>query len=115
VAVYDARFAKPVDVGLLRELIATGKPVFTVEDHHHIGGFGACVIETCVKERLSTDNLHILGLPDEWIYQGSRAEQLAQAGIDADGIVRAIHRVLKQPVATDEPARADSPSLRAIR
>jgi 1-deoxy-D-xylulose-5-phosphate synthase len=106
VAVYDARFAKPVDVELLRRLIATGRPVVTVEDHAAIGGFGSCVVEACLRERLSTDNVHILGLPDEWIYQGSRTQQQAQAGIDAAGIARSLGRILEQPVPKE---------LRAIR
>merc|ERR1711965_1244739 len=31
--VYDARFAKPVDISLLRRLIENGTPIITVEDH----------------------------------------------------------------------------------
>lgn len=94
VAVYDARFAKPVDVELLRGLIDGGLPVLTVEDHHTIGGFGACVLETCNEHRLPTDDVYRLGLPDRWIHQGSRSEQLAEAGIDAAAIARSARRVL---------------------
>jgi 1-deoxy-D-xylulose-5-phosphate synthase len=104
IAVYDARFAKPIDVGLLRELVQSGKPVLTVEDHHVIGGFGACVLEACNELGLPTDQIHRLGLPDTWIYQGSRAEQLAEAGIDAAGIARAARTILE----------AASPSIRPI-
>jgi 1-deoxy-D-xylulose-5-phosphate synthase len=88
VAVYDARFAKPVDVELLRGLTDAGIPILTVEDHHVIGGFGSCVVDACVDRRLPTEGIQRLGLPDSWIYQGSRADQLTAAGIDADGIVR---------------------------
>jgi len=86
VAVYDARFAKPVDMQLIRTLIESGTPILTVEDHHVIGGFGAAVLEACNEQRLPTENIVRLGLPDRWIYQGSRAEQQAEAGIDAAGI-----------------------------
>jgi 1-deoxy-D-xylulose-5-phosphate synthase len=96
VAVYDARFAKPVDTELIHELVAGEIPILTVEDHHVMGGFGACVVEACVDRRLSTDLIHRLGLPDEWIYQGSRGEQQAQAGIDADGIVRTVTEILER-------------------
>jgi 1-deoxy-D-xylulose-5-phosphate synthase len=96
VAVYDARFAKPVDVELLRELVAAGIPILTVEDHHVTGGFGSCVVDACVDLGLATGQIHRLGLPDDWIYQGSRAEQLATAGIDADGIVDASSRILER-------------------
>ena len=86
VAVYDARFAKPVDLELIRSLIESGVAILTVEDHHVIGGFGASVLEACNENGLSTDAIHRLGLPDRWIGHGSRADQQAEAGIDADGI-----------------------------
>ena len=94
VAVYDARFAKPVDIDLLRELIEAKIPVITVEDHHIMGGFGACVLEACNENGLPTHGISRLGLPDRWIYQGARSDQLAEAGIDADGIARKAREVL---------------------
>jgi 1-deoxy-D-xylulose-5-phosphate synthase len=94
VAVWDARFAKPVDIELLRGLIEAGCPILTVEDHHAGSGFGSCVIDACNAEGLATDRIHRLGLPDQWIYQGSRSEQLAEAGIDVDGIVSAVQRIV---------------------
>jgi 1-deoxy-D-xylulose-5-phosphate synthase len=95
VAVYDARFAKPVDIELIRGLIESGTHVVTVEDHHVHGGFGACVVEACHEKGLPTGNIHRLGLPDRWIYQGSRAEQQAEAGIDADSISRRALEILE--------------------
>ena len=103
VAVYDARFAKPVDLELIRELVGSGIPILTVEDHHEMGGFGTCVIEACNEHGLPTQAIHRLGLPDKWIYQGSRGEQQRTAGIDADGIARRLIEVLEapaRPVAT---------------
>jgi 1-deoxy-D-xylulose-5-phosphate synthase len=94
VAVYDARFAKPVDIELIAELIDAGTPVLTVEDHHVASGFGAAVLDACNEAGLSTEGIHRLGLPDRWIYQGGRGEQLAEAGIDADGIARKALEIL---------------------
>ena len=45
VAVYDARFAKPVDHDLIRSLLSRRIPIVTVEDHAVIGGFGAALDE----------------------------------------------------------------------
>jgi 1-deoxy-D-xylulose-5-phosphate synthase len=95
VAVYDARFAKPVDVELIRQLVALGIPILTVEDHAVLGGFGSCVLEACNEHGLATQNIHRLGLPDEWIYQGGRGEQQRLAGIDAEGIARKVVEVLE--------------------
>lgn len=86
VAVYDARFAKPIDTELIRELVESGMRILTVEDHTLAGGFGTMVLETCNDLGFPTEEIHRLGLPDRWIYQGSRAGQQAEAGIDADAI-----------------------------
>jgi 1-deoxy-D-xylulose-5-phosphate synthase len=90
VAVYDARFAKPVDRQMVRDALTGGAPVFTVEDHSLIGGFGSAVLEAAQEMGLDAHNLTRLGLPDRWVHQDSRAKQLADAGLDRAGIVRAL-------------------------
>ncbi|MFN7022321.1 MAG: 1-deoxy-D-xylulose-5-phosphate synthase N-terminal domain-containing protein, partial [Phycisphaerales bacterium] len=90
VAVYDARFAKPIDHDLVRELLTRGIPIVTVEDHSIIGGFGAAVLESAQQQSLDASRIVRLGLPDSWIIQDSRSSQLAEAGIDAAGIARAV-------------------------
>jgi len=92
--VFDARFAKPVDIDLVQLLIESDTPIVTVEDHHVIGGFGACVLEACNDRHLPTQQIYRLGLPDRWIYQGSRAEQQAEAGIDAEGIAAQVRKIV---------------------
>lgn len=96
VAVYDARFAKPIDLDLLRALARLGAPVVTVEDHGLTGGFGSAVVEgfaDLAAEGLPHVEVRRLGLPDAWIYQDSRARQLAEAGIDRAGIARTLRQV----------------------
>ena len=90
VAVWDARFAKPVDSGLVSDLLRRRIPVITVEDHSVIGGFGGAVLEAAQQLGLDASGLTRLGIPDEWIIQDSRADQLRLAGIDAAGIAWAI-------------------------
>ena len=90
VAVYDARFAKPMDADLVRAAYGAGIPVVTVEDHSIVGGFGAAVIETAQSLGLDASRTVRLGLPDHWIIQDSRSKQLAEAGIDQAGIARGI-------------------------
>ncbi len=90
VGVWDARFAKPVDRTLLSALLEARVPIVTVEDHSLIGGFGAALLEEAQMLGLDASIIHRLGLPDAWIAQASRAEQLTQAGIDQAGITRAI-------------------------
>ncbi|MCE9620079.1 MAG: 1-deoxy-D-xylulose-5-phosphate synthase [Planctomycetes bacterium] len=95
VNLYDARFAKPVDIQLLESLLSKGVPVVTIEDHSLRGGFGSCVLEACNQRGLDTRLVTRLGLPDQWIYQGERREQLAEAGIDAAHIARTIRAAVE--------------------
>ena len=97
VNVYDPRFAKPVDVVLLRSLIERNIPIITVEDHGMEGGFGSLCIDACNEHGLDSRLIKRLAIPStHWIYQGSRAEQLEEAGIDAASIARAVRAVVDQ-------------------
>ncbi len=93
-SVYDARFAKPVDRALIRDLLGAGVPVLTLEDHSVVGGFGSAVLEAASEMGLDTSRVRVLGLPDSWIYQNERRAQLAEAGLDASGIARAVRTLL---------------------
>ena len=82
IAVVNARFAKPLDVPLISRLIATGKPVITLEDHSAIGGFGSAVIEMASARGLNTSRVRVMGIPDRFISHATRAQQLAECGLD---------------------------------
>jgi len=104
-AVYSARFAKPLDEALIRDLLAAGRPVITVEDHAVAGGFGSAVLELAAGGALSpgtslpAGHVTIRGLPDRFIAHGSRTEQLADAGLDADALAAAMRaRLATRPV-----------------
>lgn len=94
VDLYDARFAVPVDGDLIEKLVNSGITVLTVEDHAVTGGLGTSVLEECNNRGISSDNVHLLGMPKKWIYQDSRANQLAQTGLDAAGIAKKVRQVL---------------------
>lgn len=96
VSVYDARFAEPVDIDLIQELIQSGTPILTVEDHSIVGGFGANVLLACNQRQISADLVYRIGLPKRWIYQDSRRNQLAEAGLDPAGIARTVRQILDQ-------------------
>ena len=115
VALYDARFAKPVDIDLIEQLVSQGATVLTVEDHTLIGGFGTCVLEACDQRRISTQQIYRLGMPERWIYQDSRAGQLAQAGIDAASIAREVRRILHEREAPKLDVHVDVNGAKIMR
>ena len=94
VSVYDARFAKPVDRGLIRSLLERDVPIITVEDHSLTGGFGSCVTDAALEMNLDARRITRMGLPEAWIYQDERKQQMAEVGIDALSIARTVREVL---------------------
>jgi len=116
-SLYDARFAKPVDANLIEELLEARVKILTIEDHALACGFGSAVLEACSERHIPTELIYRLGLPMRWIYQNSRATQLAEAGLDAVGIGRAVRqlvdgRVPKKDGAVVIPAGAATVPLR---
>ncbi len=111
IALYDARFAKPVDLQLLRELAAAGVPILTIEEHARNGGFGSLVLEALNDLGASTEHVHRLGMPERWIRQDSRENQLSETGLDAAGIRRAIEQILRVPTASGVRSERDDQAV----
>jgi len=112
VALYDARFAKPVDESLIRDLLSRGIPILTLEDHTIIGGFGTAVLESAQTMGLDTSGIVRHGIPDHWIHQDSRSAQLREVGLDADGIARMIRHAYEpdqHACFIAKPARVSEP------
>jgi 1-deoxy-D-xylulose-5-phosphate synthase len=87
----NARFAKPLDEGLLKELAKGHECIVTVEEGALAGGFGSAVMEAADRGGWSgACRVRRLGVPDELIPHATRAEQLAELGLDAAGIERAV-------------------------
>ncbi len=94
VGVWDARFAKPVDEELIARLVSRGVPIVTVEEHAPAGGFGDAVIDAVHRAHDGAFSITKLAMPDDWVHQDSRSRQLREAGLDSEGISRAIRGVL---------------------
>jgi 1-deoxy-D-xylulose-5-phosphate synthase len=93
VTLVNARFAKPIDAALLAELAKTHARVLTIEDHALPGGFGSVLAETAADLGLSLA-IHRAGVRDELIPHAARERQLAEQGLDKDGIVKRIRQIL---------------------
>jgi 1-deoxy-D-xylulose-5-phosphate synthase len=85
--VINARFAAPIDEGLL-SLLAEGKRLITVEDHYLSCGFGSALLEQAAVRGCELGRIRVLGAPRRFIGHHSRAAQLMEAGITADEIVK---------------------------
>ena len=87
VGVVNARFLKPLDREMLREL--SRYKLLTVEDHQKMGGFGSAVLEALNEMGLKPE-VQILGLPDRFFEHGAIPSLHRQAGLDAEGIRKAL-------------------------
>lgn len=97
--VADARFAKPLDHDLIRQLARHHQVVVTVEEGA-VGGFGSHVMHFLVNEGLLDNGLKVrsLVLPDVWMDQAKPETMYAKAGLDAAGILKAVFAALGQDV-----------------
>ena len=84
---------KPMDEQLLRD--AAAKPVFTLEEHVHTGGFGAAVCSFCAQHHLPAP-AKCFALPDAFITHGSRALLLEKLGLSAEKMTAEILSALKR-------------------
>ncbi len=91
VGVVDARFVKPLDTAMLDRL--SGGLIVTVEENTLLGGLGASVLEYYSQEGKfegSGVRVKTLGFPDRFIDHATREEQLAEIGLDAPSLTRAV-------------------------
>jgi 1-deoxy-D-xylulose-5-phosphate synthase len=95
VGLVDARFAKPLDTELLARHAQQYRWILTVEEHQRAGGFGSALLEALNQLPLAAARVRILALPDRFLeHRTTRAEQLADIGLDADGIERSVRALL---------------------
>ena len=85
----DARFAKPLDTDLIAKLAREHEVLITIEEGA-AGGFGSHVMQFLAWEGLLDKGLKMrpMTLPDIFQDQDTPERQYAQAGLDADGIVK---------------------------
>ena len=95
--VADARFAKPLDHGLIRDLTASHEVILTIEEGSP-GGFGAHVISFMAEQGLLDGGVKIrpMTLPDKMIHHDNPDKQYEVAGLTAPAIVETALKALGQ-------------------
>ena len=96
--VADARFAKPLDMGLIRKLVASHEVLITIEEGS-VGGFGSFVQQALLEDGAfdrGTLKFRSMVMPDHF-YEHDKPEKLyANVGLDAKGIVKKVLDTLGQ-------------------
>ena len=107
VTIADARFAKPFDKDLIRQLISDHDALLVVEEASP-GGFSAHLMQYCANEGLLSSDckIRIAHIADDYIDHDSRPGQLAKAGIDAAALVEKAKSILPSAPATAKDTSA---------
>ncbi|MEM0977408.1 MAG: 1-deoxy-D-xylulose-5-phosphate synthase [Pseudomonadota bacterium] len=99
----DARFAKPLDQDLIRDLAKRHRVLITVEEGAR-GGFGAHVLHFMAEDGLLDTGVKVrtMTLPDQYIDQASPNDMYAKAGLTAGdmvALVRDLHGIASDRVS----------------
>jgi len=86
--VVNARFAKPLDSELLISLTSRIKRMTTVEENALSGGFGSSVVKLLQDLEIYDIPVRNIGIPDEFVEQGTQDILRAKYGLDAKGIAQ---------------------------
>jgi 1-deoxy-D-xylulose-5-phosphate synthase len=104
--VADARFAKPLDTGLIERLARAHEVVITIEEGA-VGGFASHVLQHLATKGLLDHGLKLrpMVLPDRFIDHDTPAKQYEQAGLSARHIAQTALEALGRS-STERAARA---------
>ena len=87
-AVWNCASVKPLDLEALAHF--SSSPVFSIEEHSVLGGFGSAVAEF-LSSRKNPPRLIRLGIPDEFLHDcGEQEEARVYCGLDAASLARRI-------------------------
>ena len=89
VAHFDMVFLKPIDEDIMKEVAQMNCPIVTVEDGSLIGGLASTVTEWLSTHGYSA-KVTSVGVPDEFVAQGSVPELYRYCGMDGDSICEKI-------------------------
>jgi len=92
--VADARFAKPIDAGLMAQLAAEHELLVTVEEGVLAGGFGSAVWETLNDSGSVPRRILRVGLPDRYVTHGKPALLHEEVGFTAERIAERVEAAI---------------------
>jgi 1-deoxy-D-xylulose-5-phosphate synthase len=90
----NARFLKPIDEAMLKELIGQNKPIIVFEEAIKIGSLNSAILEFIQKESLQA-NVYSLAIDDQYVDQGDSKEIYKDIALDEASILELIKRIKK--------------------
>lgn len=94
IRVVNARFIKPLDEGMLNEILSEGLPILSIEEAVLQGGFGSSVLEYIHDKKASHIKVERMGIPDEFIEHGSVDALLEEIGLTKTQVAETLRDLL---------------------
>ena len=97
--VADARFAKPLDTGLIERLVADHDVLVTIEENVLAGGFGAARGRGPRRRATCRRGARLLrfGLPDRYVTHGKPALLRQEVGLTPEAIAARVAEAVLEP------------------
>ncbi|WP_040228777.1 1-deoxy-D-xylulose-5-phosphate synthase [Bhargavaea cecembensis] len=101
-AIVNARFIKPFDEEMLKNLLDRQIPIMTVEEAVLAGGFGSAVLEFASDHGFHDAVIGRMGIPDQFIEHGNVGELLEEIGMTDENLAIRIEELvgLSRPEGT---------------
>ena len=91
--VVNASSIKPLDEALLDATFAQNRPIFTMEEHIYLGGFGSAVLEYAAKRGMRP-SVTPFAVGDVFVAHGDHRHLLLEVGLDDEHIANEIKLAL---------------------
>ena len=84
-SIYNIRYIKPIDTGLMEAVAGSYGKIITIEDGCIMGGLHGAVSEF-IAQRETPISVRAIGIPDRYISQGTQEELKEECGLTNDEI-----------------------------
>lgn len=81
VRVVNARYIKPIDEKMMKDILKEGLPILTIEEAVLEGGFGSSILEFAHDQGEFLTPIDRMGIPDRFIEHGSVTALLEEIGL----------------------------------
>lgn len=93
VKVINARFIKPMDEGMLAELLQDNIPILTLEEAILQGGFGSAILEFAHSNAFNHAVIDRMGIPDQFVEHGDVNSLLEEIGLTTNETIKRLTKL----------------------
>ncbi|GAB5464798.1 MAG: 1-deoxy-D-xylulose-5-phosphate synthase [Candidatus Kapaibacteriales bacterium] len=99
ITVVNARFVKPLDIEILKELSTKFNHAVSIEDGQKQGGMGSAILEGISEHGLDL-GITLMGYDDDFVDHASQSQIHKEYGLDASGIISVFSSIKNQKIET---------------